>query len=301
MNSINFYEPSRSIATTVEQPAAVGQSSLPIEPTMLSLERIVFYENDQAESPDYSDEEDDNEEIVDDNIGFTLSPTLDEAEENVENLEDELIRESGFRGEFFPFKDKILQTMYQFYYRIGNDISQALMKEIVKLVNDVANAKAEYPGAKVPIADLLFNFDNKKRTNNKIPVLRQTVHEVLIKKQDDDQEVDQTRSFHMNPPSEILKLLVATPLTTDRITALPDDTEGELVESCQSNKWKHHEMFQHPMVSVNTNGLIKDYWVGDLIKKAEMMLVTNRFFTLNLTTIMGDGYEVVQQKEEGAF
>ena len=107
------------------------------------------------------------------------------------------------------------------------------------------------------------------------------------------QEVEEDLPFYMNPPSEVLKLLVANPSVTDHLSKLPDHTEGELVDSYQSNKWRTHKMFQHPMVSVIINNIPKDIWVGDLIKTGQTFVIVERFYTLNHSIVMAEGYQVL--------
>lgn len=162
-------------------------------------------------------------------------------------------------------------------------------------MQDVTDAKAAYPEAKVPAAELIiFKLNDKRRTKNNIPNLKQTKHDVRIRKQVNGQEVEQTLSFHMNSPSEVLRLLVANPLVFNQLTKLPDHTEGEHIESYyQSHKWKTHNLFQHPMVSVKMNGVMKDIWVGDLVEAGQMLMVVERFYTLKHSIIMAEGYQVV--------
>lgn len=171
------------------------------------------------------------------------------------------------------------------------------MKGIVKLVNDVVKVKEDYPSSKVAAADLTFNYNNPRRTKNQIPIFKQTTHEVkIVKKSTDGQQVQTTRSFWMNPPTEILRFLVASPTIADRLTRLPDATEGQMVDSLQTNKWRTSEGFQHLMVTVSSNnGSTKDFWLGDLVKVNQTtMALLNHFFILNHKTIMATGYEAVE-------
>ena len=56
----------------------------------------------------------------------------------------------------------------QFYYLPGGDISQGTMKDIIKLVSNMLKAKEENPDLKPPAADLIFNYDDPRRTKNQI-------------------------------------------------------------------------------------------------------------------------------------
>lgn len=69
-------------------------------------------------------------------------------------------------NDFHPFKDKVHQLLHEFYYQSGGDITQSLMSDIIKLVKNVTNAKQQYSNAKVPAADLIFNYDDPRRTKN---------------------------------------------------------------------------------------------------------------------------------------
>lgn len=291
--------------TTNIQPQAAIYTTVSSTEDIANLNNIVFYENDEYEEPDYSDmEEEDDEEILDSTFDAEDVVEVDVVENEVEEEADVVEDEDmpiEVRGDFFPFRDKIHQLMHQFYYRSGGDISQSLMKEILKLVSDVSKAKFDYPDAKIPAADLLFNYDNPKRTKNRIPVLKQTQHQVTKSKVINGREVEELRTFYMNPPSEILKLLVANPSTTDRLTALPDHTEGELVESYQSSKWQTHEMFQHPMVTKRIRGVDKDFWIGNLVKTRTMLAVIDRFYTMNHDTVMFEGYAVTQTQDQEGY
>ncbi|KAL0578807.1 hypothetical protein ABG067_008687, partial [Albugo candida] len=137
-----------------------------------------------------------------------------------------------------------------------------MMKDVVNLLNDVVQAKQEYPEANVPAADLIFNYDDVRRTKNQIPVFKQQTHQVTIQKEDRaGSEVFETKSFSMNAPSDILRFLVANPSTSNKLCKLPDETTDQMIESYQSAKWRTHHMFQHPMITLTTNGVEKDVWI----------------------------------------
>ncbi|KAI9331639.1 hypothetical protein BD770DRAFT_375807 [Pilaira anomala] len=289
--SNNFARIELSPAVIQQEPTVVEV----VEPVHVNLNTMVFYEDERPENPDYIDEVEDEDEPLGEHMGFTES-TVDEPEDVVDEIEDQA--PIVVNGEFFPFRDKIHLLMHQFYYRSGADVSQGLMKDIVKLVEDVVEAKLAYPHAKVPAPDLIFNFNDPRRTKNQIPLLKQTVHDVKVQKTVNGQEVEQTLQFSMNPPSEILKLFVANPSLVDGLSRLPDRTEGELVDSYQSHKWRSHELFQHPMVSVTIHGLLKDIWIGDLVKTDQMMMIVEGFYTLKHSIIMVEGYQVISVQDQ---
>ncbi|KAG2206260.1 hypothetical protein INT47_007273, partial [Mucor saturninus] len=71
------------------------------------------------------------------------------------------------------------------------------MKDIVKLIKEVTEAKVTYPEAKVPAADLIFNFDSG-RTRNQIPLLRQTKHSLPVEQMANPQDVSTSNGLCQN-------------------------------------------------------------------------------------------------------
>lgn len=271
-------------------------------PRSVRLDRIVFHAANESSSEEDSDE--DEPLVVSDSHEFTSSAREEsDAEANTErdteaNSEIDAdtsaegpFEESVYLGEFYPFVDIIHKKLHEFYYKTGTDITQSLMTDIINLVKDVVNAKTEYPDAKVPAADHLFNFD--KRVRNRIPMLKTTEHQVVIKSAPTPgQLIDQSYTFSMNAPSAVLELLVGNSQTVNKIVSLPDHTEGEMIESNQSAKWRYHEMFQHPMITTNFNNIERDFWVGDLVDVDGKLFMIARFFTVSHSTIMAEGYEI---------
>ncbi|KAI9356421.1 hypothetical protein BD770DRAFT_390206 [Pilaira anomala] len=62
----------------------------------------------------------------------------------------------------------------------------------------------------------------------------------------------------MNPPSEYLKHMIATPNMVNEMSALPDFTQNRKLDLNHGEKWRHHT----PMLTKGD----KDFWVGDLVK-----------------------------------
>ncbi|KAG1083732.1 hypothetical protein G6F42_022093 [Rhizopus arrhizus] len=217
----------------------------------------------------FSDEEESEDEHADSDLDeeFTVSVVEETFEAEVENQE-----QLQTNGPFFPFRDKIHLIMHQFFYRTGEDISQAVMTEIVKMVSDVVDAKLEYPEAKVHAADILYHYDDPRRTKNQIPVFKPTTHTVIsiTRKSRTNTFNEELRTFSMIPPTEILKLVVANPLVTDRLSRLPDDTSNQLIDSYQAKKWRSHSLFQRPpMIAIVLHGLERHIWVNDVVKATE--------------------------------
>ncbi|CEP07513.1 hypothetical protein [Parasitella parasitica] len=198
--------------------------------------------------------------------------------------------QSVYATEWFPFEGKIHKLLNEFYYRIDADISQAHMRNIHNLVEKVVDAKARNPSARVPAIDRVLNFH--KRLRNRIPVMKTTEHTVAVKKTENGRPVDKLFTFSMNAPSELIKLLVANPSITNKVSLLPDETPGELVESNQGYKWRTHKLFQHPMVTLNSGQHVQDLWVGDLVRSGDVLYMLARFFTVNHTHLMVDAFKV---------
>lgn len=53
-------------------------------------------------------------------------------------------------------------------------------------------------------------------------------------------------------------------------------------------------MFQHPVITAEIGGAKKDIWVGDLVKTDQLLMLVERFFTLNHSNVMAKGYEVAR-------
>ncbi|CAO0790521.1 unnamed protein product [Mucor circinelloides] len=248
-----------------------------------------------------SDEEESEDEHADADLDeeFTVSVVEETFEAEVENQE-----QLQTNGPFFPFRDKIHLIMHQFFYRTGEDISQAVMTEIVKMVSDVVDAKLEYPEAKVHAADILYHYDDPRRTKNQIPVFKPTTHTVIsiTRKSRTNTFNEELRTFSMIPPTKILKLVVANPLVTDRLSRLPDDTSNQLIDSYQAKKWRSHSLFQRPppMIAVVLHGLERHIWVNDVVKASQKTLIATRFYTLHHYKVMIEGYEVMAL-EQGNF
>jgi len=292
-----------------ENPSDANQSlrNATVEPTtsataqspVVDLERIVFFEDEESNHFDFSDEEESEDEHADaDPSEEFTEPAVEETfEAEVENQE-----QFQTNGPFFPFRDKIHLIMHQFFYRTGGDISQAVMTEIVQMVSDVVDAKLEYPEAKVHAADLLYHYDDPRRTKNQIPVFKPTTHTVSItRKSRTNTFNEELRTFSMIPPNEILKLLVANPSVADRLSRLPDDTSNELIDSYQAEKWRSHSLFQHPMISTDLHGLERHIWVNDVVKTTQKTLIAKRFHTLHHYKVMIEGYEVMALEQGNSF
>lgn len=58
-------------------------------------------------------------------------------------------------------------------------------------------------------------------------------------------------TFFMNNVSAYIKHGMADLLKAKKLSALPDDTPGELMNLQQGTKWKEHWMFQHPVITTS--------------------------------------------------
>jgi len=95
------------------------------------------------------------------------------------------------------------------------------------MVSDVVDAKLEYPEeAKVHAADLLYHYDDPRRTkklNTCFQATNLTTHTVSItRKSRTNIFNEELRTFSMIPPTKILKLLVANPFNNSQLAASQD-------------------------------------------------------------------------------
>lgn len=120
---------------------------------------------------------------------------------------------------------------------------------------------------KLPPPDRIFNL--QQRIKSKVPVFN-PVERTAVNKQ------RKTHSFFMNPPSEYLKHLIATPNMVNEMSALPDYTRTRKLDLNHGEKWRHHPYFQTPMLTKDD----KDFWVGDLLKDIHgSYWLVNKFLT----------------------
>lgn len=107
---------------------------------------MVFYidENDNYNGTD--DETNDQAERLgpSNDYDFTGSMDMDENEnEDFHDIHDNAFEGNIYRGEFYPFKDKIHILIPGFYCKIGGDTSQSLMKRIMHLI-EVIETKRDF-------------------------------------------------------------------------------------------------------------------------------------------------------------
>ncbi|KAI8640955.1 hypothetical protein BD408DRAFT_403810 [Parasitella parasitica] len=196
--------------------------SLTSDDNQNTVHQFIVVEDDDINSYNEDEEEEDP------NVEHTARTDEDDANDIIyEPIEDYDANENAFQegiynSQFFPFKNEIHKLLHEFYYRIGSDISQGLMKDILSLIDKVVDAKSKDANAVVPKADHLFNFEKRKKNN--IPTIKTSEHEVVVVKKEGDANIEKTFRFSMIAPSETVRHLVANPATTDRIIALPDQT-----------------------------------------------------------------------------
>ncbi|KAG2191191.1 hypothetical protein INT47_005852 [Mucor saturninus] len=152
--------------------------------------------------------------------------------------------------------------------------SERSMKKIMNAMTLLLELKEKDSTLKMPADDSIFNY--QRRMKNRIPVFKTTEHTGVNKK------TGKNHSFFMNKPSEYMKHIIADPRQAPKVTALPDETTGELISLQQGEKWRKHVMFQHPMLTTSAG---QDLWIGDVVEIpgthsfGRCFLLIARFFT----------------------
>ncbi|CEP13993.1 hypothetical protein [Parasitella parasitica] len=206
LESRNVHTRFRYYAPTGQQQDVDLQGDIYVDP---EDDEDVDEEDDEVDDGDHTAIIEDDEESVE----YTEVAQQQDPEANE-------FSQSVYATEWFPFESEIHKLLNEFYYRIGADISQAHMRDIHNLVEKVVDAKARNPSAGVPAIDRVFNFH--KRLRNRIPVMKTTEHTVVVNKTENGRPMEKLFTFSMNAPSELIKLLVANPLITNKVSLLPD-------------------------------------------------------------------------------
>lgn len=96
-------------------------------------------------------------------------------------------------------------------------------------------------------------------------------------------------TFYMNKPSAYLECLMADPLKSKQLSALPDYTNHRVNNMQQGSKWRTHPLLQRPMI--HHNGI--DIWVGNVggfvIKNKLTLILISQFYQLQSRD--SDNYE----------
>jgi len=165
---------------------------------------------------------------------------------------------NNFTENCHPFPN--LQTMVLMALVDGDNdmISRRILKKILFTINMLFTIKdrADHDNVsfKLPTLNSLLNFQHNKK--NKIPVFPATHVEVRASAAETD-----VINTVLNLPSEHLKLMMANPLKSKKITSLPDRTPNKAISLQQGYKWRTHPLFQQPMHTIDE----VDYWFGDLV------------------------------------
>ncbi|KAI9006277.1 hypothetical protein CLU79DRAFT_892297 [Phycomyces nitens] len=198
----------------------------------------------------------------------------------IDSLED-LIQDYPFEhSSFDPFKSPLELLLIGFFHASATNFSEQKIKSIMLLMKIAFELKERYPDLKMPAADFVLNYDTRKKS--RIPSMTPIVHVGRNKK-------NEVHPFFMNKPSVYLKYLMADPSKNPMLSSLPDESSGEMNCLQQGAKWRTHEMFQTPMVTLD-NGA--DIWTGDLVELHDPVfdsncLLISRFFKQKENTTTG--------------
>ncbi|KAG2192019.1 hypothetical protein INT47_008245 [Mucor saturninus] len=152
-----------------------------------------------------------------------------------------------------PYRNMVEFLLHALFFGDEDLSSERSMKKIMYAMTLLLELKEKDPTLKMPADDSIFNY--QRRMKNRIPVFKTTEHTGVNKK------TGKNHSFFMNKPSEYMKHIIADPRQAPKVTALPDETTGELISLQQGEKWRKHEMFQHPMLTTSAG---QDLWIGDV-------------------------------------
>ncbi|KAL0076456.1 hypothetical protein F4703DRAFT_1965102, partial [Phycomyces blakesleeanus] len=155
-----------------------------------------------------------------------------------------------------PFPD--LQTMVLCALVDGNNdmVSQRMMKKILFAMNMISKIQAnitEQGTFKLPKLNALMNYHWMKK--NRITVFPST-------KVDVPESSPMPIPAYINIPTVHLRFLIANPSKAGKITSLPDRTPDQSISLQQGIKWKEHELYQQPMLTINNVNV----WAGFLMK-----------------------------------
>ncbi|KAI7887869.1 uncharacterized protein EV154DRAFT_595122 [Mucor mucedo] len=179
-----------------------------------------------------------------------------------------------------PFISTVEGLLHAFFYGDEDLCSERMVKKILYLLKSLLKLQeASATTLVLPKPDRIYNLH--KRLKTKVPVFEPVEHRAKNKK-------GELKSFFMNPPSEFLKHLAATPNMIKEMSTLPDFTVDRCMDLNHGEKWREHQNFQTPML---TNGN-KDFWVGDLIKDTcDGYWLIKKFFSAG-ETITEEGHSV---------
>ncbi|KAI7862027.1 hypothetical protein BDF14DRAFT_1746438 [Spinellus fusiger] len=209
-------------------------------------------------------ESDDEPEIIVEDKDVLGEEPLWAAGEEEFNSNNNAFEETAFVEGIFPFSSRLEMILHCFFSKNESCFSKALAGKVVSLCKDVRDATLANPQENMPALDRILNLE--KRTKSNVPRLPTITHQVAVVETCKDlPPTTTTYKFSMNKPSKHLKLLATNPLKTAMLSALPNKTPNQSVLPQQGKKWRTHLLFQHPMVTVNTNGSSVDLWVGDIV------------------------------------
>ncbi|KAI8367985.1 hypothetical protein EDC96DRAFT_564490 [Choanephora cucurbitarum] len=153
-----------------------------------------------------------------------------------------------------PFRNVLDFVLIAFFNGNKMNLSMAKIKSIMTIIRLLFKLKERDNTLQLPKTDYIIHFNERK--NTRTPFLTPTKQTGKDKKGD-------KHDFYMNKPSEYLKFLMVDPVKGTQLTTLPDHTTCETKSLQQGYKWRTHESFQQPMITLD-NG--NDVWVTDLVR-----------------------------------
>ncbi|KAG0757874.1 hypothetical protein G6F24_010189 [Rhizopus arrhizus] len=219
-----------------------------------SWDAISEYESEDEKSEqgnilEYSDDEENEEREIIDNIMANRQNILDLNENDWEqNISD--------GNPFGNTQTMIMKCLFNGYSSL---LSRSQLKTLLYGVNKIVDLAVESTKANEPFTMPSANTMMKSETGKKYdgPSITTTTieHTVIVKHKE---KVSQCSA---NMPSEHLKLSLTHPRISQYLCALPNRTEGVSKNWTTGEKWKSHPLFQPPQMSIRHI----DFWTGDVV------------------------------------
>ena len=205
----------------------------------------------------------------------TIAPLMDilndSDEDSLDNTADDVMETISDAYPAEPFRNALDFALIAFFNGSKMNLSMAKIKSIMTMITLLFELNERDNTLPLPKTDYNLHFNERK--NTRIPFLTPTKHKGTDKKGDE-------HDFYMNKPSEYLKFLMADPVKGTQLITLSDHTTCEMKSLQQGSKWRTHESFQQPMITLD-NG--SNVWFTDLVRvnftgNWDCILVSN-FFT----------------------
>ncbi|KAI8327355.1 hypothetical protein BD560DRAFT_466754 [Blakeslea trispora] len=187
----------------------------------------------------------------------TIAPLMDILEDNdeehLDNAADDVLSAIADTSDADPLKNVLYFVLIAFFSGSKMNFSKAKIESIMTMIRLLFKLKEKNNDLELSTTYFVLNFQESK--TSRIPAMTPSKHTGVNK-------AGETHELFMNKPSEYLKFLMADPLKSPQLSALPDNTTCETKSLQQGSNWRTHKMFQQLMKTLE-NG--NDVWVNDLV------------------------------------